>query len=428
MMRYNGGLELTYGKLPAHIAEAVDYANQALAKQSVQIEQTSEKNHTKVLHAFQEANISTYHLTGTTGYGLGDAGRDNLDRIIASIMGTESGMLRHQFVSGTHAISSVLYGLLRPGDHFISVSGTPYDTLQQVIGIKGNQAGTLIDLGINFDILPLAEDNSIQIKQLDSLVKPETKLFILQRSQGYEWRNSLSIKQIEDFVKVAKAKYPYIDIFIDNCYGELVEEKEPGDIGADIMAGSLIKNLGGTLAPTGGYIAGREDLVAKAANRFTAPGIGRDVGATLDNLRLLYQGLFFSPLTVCEAIKGAVFSAAFWKKLGFEVHPQPEDERTDIIQAIKLNSQARMISFCQGLQKGSPIDAHVLPVPSEMPGYVDEVIMAGGTFIQGATSEFSADGPLREPYAVYMQGAISHIYVKNANILAALNLMDNNLL
>jgi len=419
---------LTYGKLPAHIAEAVDYANQALAKQSVQIEQTSEKNHTKVLHAFQEANISTYHLTGTTGYGLGDAGRDNLDRIIASIMGTESGMLRHQFVSGTHAISSVLYGLLRPGDHFISVSGTPYDTLQQVIGIKGNQAGTLIDLGINFDILPLAEDNSIQIKQLDSLVKPETKLFILQRSQGYEWRNSLSIKQIEDFVKVAKAKYPYIDIFIDNCYGELVEEKEPGDIGADIMAGSLIKNLGGTLAPTGGYIAGREDLVAKAANRFTAPGIGRDVGATLDNLRLLYQGLFFSPLTVCEAIKGAVFSAAFWKKLGFEVHPQPEDERTDIIQAIKLNSQARMISFCQGLQKGSPIDAHVLPVPSEMPGYVDEVIMAGGTFIQGATSEFSADGPLREPYAVYMQGAISHIYVKNANILAALNLMDNNLL
>jgi len=419
---------LTYSNLPAKIAEAVDYANQALAKQSVQIEQTSEKNHTKVLHAFQEANISTYHLTGTTGYGLGDAGRDNLDRIIASIMGTESGMLRHQFVSGTHAISSVLYGLLRPGDHFISVSGTPYDTLQQVIGIKGNQAGTLIDLGINFDILPLAEDNSIQIKQLDSLVKPETKLFILQRSQGYEWRNSLSIKQIEDFVKVAKAKYPYIDIFIDNCYGELVEEKEPGDIGADIMAGSLIKNLGGTLAPTGGYIAGREDLVAKAANRFTAPGIGRDVGATLDNLRLLYQGLFFSPLTVCEAIKGAVFSAAFWKKLGFEVHPQPEDERTDIIQAIKLNSQARMISFCQGLQKGSPIDAHVLPVPSEMPGYVDEVIMAGGTFIQGATSEFSADGPLREPYAVYMQGAISHIYVKNANILAALNLMDNNLL
>lgn len=419
---------MTYGKLPIHITEAVDYANKALAEQSLLIDQIAEKNHQKVLSAFQKAKISTYHLTGTTGYGLGDSGRDNLDKIIAYIMGTESGMVRHQFVSGTHAIASVLYGLLRPGDHFISVSGMPYDTLQQVIGIKENHSGSLIDLGITYDILPLSKDNSIQVEQLDSLVKPETKLFILQRSRGYEWRNSINIKQIEEFIKVAKAKFPHIEIFIDNCYGELVEEKEPGDIGADIMAGSLIKNLGGTLAPTGGYIAGREDLVAKAANRFTAPGIGRDVGATLDNLRLLYQGLFLSPLTVSEAIKGAVFSAAFWKKLGFEVHPQAQDQRTDIIQAIKFNSEAKMISFCQGLQKGSPIDAHVLPVPSEMPGYVDEVIMAGGTFIQGATSEFSADGPLREPYAVYMQGAISHFYVKNANILAAINLIDNNLL
>ncbi len=419
---------MSYLELPLMVKEAVDYANRALAQQSVLIDLIAEKNHQKVLHAFQKANISTYHLTGTTGYGLGDSGRDNLDKIIASIMGTESGMVRHQFVSGTHAIASVLFGLLRPGDHFVSVSGMPYDTLQQVIGIKQNQPGTLIDLSITYDILPLSEDNKIQVEKLDSLVKPETKLFILQRSRGYEWRNSINIKQIEEFVNLAKAKYPQIDIFIDNCYGELVEEKEPGDVGADIMAGSLIKNLGGTLAPTGGYIAGREDLVAKAANRFTAPGISRDVGATLDNLRLLYQGLFFSPLTVSEAIKGAVFSAAFWKYLGFEVHPQAEDQRTDIIQAIKFNSQDKMISFCQGLQKGSPIDSHVLPVPSEMPGYVDEVIMAGGTFIQGATSEFSADGPLREPYAVYMQGAISHFYVKNANIQAALTLMDNNLL
>ena len=419
---------LIYSHLSSKIAEAVEYANQALAKQSILIDQTAEKNHRKVLSAFQQAGISTYHLTGTTGYGLGDSGRESLDGIIAAIMGTESGMLRHQFISGTHAIASVLYGLLRPGDHFISVSGMPYDTLQQVIGIKQKHSGSLLDLGVTFDILPLAEDGSIRTEALDSLVKPQTKLFILQRSQGYEWRNSLDISQIEHFIKTAKALYPQIDIFIDNCYGELVEDKEPGDIGADIMAGSLIKNLGGTLAPTGGYIAGREDLVEKSANRFAAPGIGRGIGATLDNLRLLYQGLFFSPLTVSEAIKGAVFSAAFWKKLGFEVHPQPEDQRTDIVQAIKLKSRERMITFCQGLQKGSPIDSHVLPVPSEMPGYEDEVIMAGGTFIQGATSEFSADGPLREPYAVYMQGAISHIYVKNANILAALNLLDNNLL
>ena len=419
---------MTYSKLPSVIADAVDYANNSLEQQRVLIDQTAEKNHQKVLHAFQKANISTYHLTGTTGYGLGDSGRENLDTIIASIMGTESGMLRHQFISGTHAIASVLYGLLRPGDHFISVSGMPYDTLQQVIGIKQNHPGSLKELGISFEISPLDHNYRIQNELLDSLVRPETKLFILQRSQGYEWRNSLNIKQIEEFITFAKTKYPHIDIFVDNCYGELVEEREPGDIGADIMAGSLIKNLGGTLAPTGGYIAGREDLVEKAANRFTAPGIGKDVGATLDNLRLLYQGLFFSPLTVSEALKGAVFSAAFWKKLGFEVHPQPEDHRTDIIQAVKLNTKEKMIAFCQGLQKGSPIDSHVLPIPSEMPGYVDEVIMAGGTFIQGATSEFSADGPLREPYAVYMQGAISHIYVKNANILAALNLRDNNLL
>lgn len=419
---------MTYGKLPSLVAEALEYANQCLAQQSILIDQTAEKNHQKVLGAFHKANISSYHLTGTTGYGLGDSGRENLDHIIATIMGTESGMLRHQFVSGTHAIASVLYGILRPSDHFISVSGMPYDTLQQVIGIKQNHPGSLFDLDISCDILPLDHNNRIQSHLLDSLVKPETKLFILQRSRGYEWRNSIDIKQIEAFVRFAKAKYPHIDIFIDNCYGELVEEREPGDVGADIMAGSLIKNLGGTLVPTGGYIAGREDLVEKAANRFAAPGIGRDVGATLDNLRLLYQGLFFSPLTVSEALKGAVFSAAFWKKLGFEVHPQPEDLRTDIIQGIQLNSKEKMIAFCQGLQKGSPIDAHVLPIPSEMPGYVDEVIMAGGTFIQGATSEFSADGPIREPYAVYMQGAISHMYVKNANVLAALNLINNNML
>ena len=367
---------MTYSNLPDKIAEAVEYANQALAKQSVLIDKTSEINHRKVLNAFQEAGISTYHLTGTTGYGLGDTGRESLDEIIAKIMGTESGMLRHQFISGTHAIASVLYGLLRPGDHFVSVSGMPYDTLQQVIGIKQKHSGSLLDLGVTYDILPLAEDGSIQTDMIDSLVKPQTRLFILQRSRGYEWRNSLDIKEMERFIKIVKAKYPQIDIFIDNCYGELVEEKEPGDIGADIMAGSLIKNLGGTLAPTGGYIAGREDLVEKAANRFAAPGIGRGIGATLDNLRLLYQGLFFSPLTVSEALKGAVFSAAFWQKLGFEVHPQPEDHRTDIIQAIKLNSRDRMIAFCQGLQKGSPIDSHVLAVPSEMPGYEDEVIMA----------------------------------------------------
>ncbi|NLI94010.1 MAG: hypothetical protein GX434_17975 [Peptococcaceae bacterium] len=419
---------MPYSNLPAKIAGAIAYAEEILVKQSPYLNRIAEKNHQKVLKAFQNAQVSSYHLHGTTGYGLGDTGRNKLDEIVAAIMGTEKAIIRHQFVSGTHAIASALFGILRPGDHFISVTGTPYDTLQQVIGLKNNISGSLADFGITCDILPLDEQNQIQLSRLEQLVNSRTKLFILQRSKGYEWRNSLTMSQIAQFADYAKQKYPRIHIFVDNCYGELVEENEPGQVGVDLMAGSLIKNLGGTLAPTGGYIAGRADLVEKAATRFTAPGINMEVGATLDHLRLLYQGLFFSPMTVSEALKAAVFSSAFWRNLGFEVHPEPEDHRTDIIQAIKLQTPEKMIAFCQGLQKGSPIDSHVLPLPSEMPGYTDEVIMAGGTFIQGATSEFSADGPLREPYAVYMQGAISHMYVKNANISAALELLKKELL
>jgi len=414
--------------LPSILVKAKDYAEAILEKQTLKMNPITENNHRKVLEAFQEARVSTYHLTGTTGYGLGDTGRDTLDKVTASILGTEKALVRHQFVSGTHAIASALFGVLKPGDHFISVTGLPYDTLQQVIGINNKHWGSLVDLGVAFDILPLDAQGQIQYKDLEKIVKPNTKLFILQRSKGYEWRNSLNISQISEFTNYAKEKYPEIITFVDNCYGELVEDKEPGHVGADLLAGSLIKNLGGTLAPTGGYIAGREDLVQKAAHRFTAPGISSEVGATLGNLRLMYQGLFLSPLTVSEALKGAVFSSAFWQYLGFEVHPLPEDHRTDIIQGVKLKTREKMIAFCQGLQLGSPIDSHVVPLPSDMPGYDDEVIMAGGTFIQGATSEFSADGPLREPYAVYMQGAISQTYVKYANIKAAMNLIQNNLL
>lgn len=419
---------LNYHDLPAGITQALAYAEETLEKQTRSLKHTAEKNHLKVLQAFQKAQVSTYHLNGSTGYGLGDAGRNTLDLVMASIMGAEKALVRHQFVSGTHAIASALFGLLRPGDHLVSVTGTPYDTLQQVIGLKNKKPGSLADFGISCDILPLDSENNIQGEALAGLVTPRTKLFILQRSKGYEWRNSISMSQISKFVSFAKKQYPGIPVFVDNCYGELVEETEPGNAGADLLAGSLIKNPGGTIAPTGGYIAGRADLVEKAAARFTAPGISMEVGATLDHLRLMYQGLFLSPLTVFEALKAAVFAAAFWQKLGFDVHPGPEDNRTDIIQAIKLGSKEKMIAFCQGLQKGSPVDSHYLPLPSEMPGYEDEVIMAGGTFIQGATSEFSADGPLREPYAVYMQGAVSHFYIKQANLTAALELKAKNLL
>ena len=413
---------------PELIRKAVATAEETLLRQLPEIQEIATHNHVKVLKAFQAERVSTYHLQGTTGYGLGDSGREVLDRLFARILGTEAALVRGQFVSGTHAIAAALFGVLRPGDHVISVSGPPYDTLEEVIGLRGKGQGSLIDFGISYEAIPLDPQGKLQYALLSKSITDKTRMLMVQRSRGYAWRNSLMISQLKELVTFARTSYPQMLIFVDNCYGELVEKQEPGDIGVDLMAGSLIKNLGGSLAPTGGYVAGRSDLVKLTAQRLTAPGIGEHMGATLEWQRLFYQGLFFSPLTVSESIKGAVFSAAFWRALGFEVHPEPEASRTDLIQAIKLGSRAKMISFCQGLQNGSPIDSHVLPIPSGMPGYEDEVIMAGGTFIQGATSEFSADGPLREPYIVYQQGGISSTYVQMGNILAALNLWQQGLL
>ncbi len=413
---------------PAEIRKAIVNAEEALLHQLPGIQEIAAHNHEKVLKAFQTERVSAYHLQGSIGYGLDDAGREVLDRVVAHILGTETALVRGQFVSGTHAIAAALFGILRPGDHLISVSGPPYDTLEEVIGVRGKGQGSLLDFGVSYDTVDLDSEGKIQYALLENTITNKTRMLMVQRSRGYAWRNSLMIAQLRELVSFVKANYPHIIIFVDNCYGELVEKLEPGDIGADLMAGSLIKNLGGSLAPTGGYVAGRSDLVELAAQRLTAPGIGGHMGATLEWQRLFFQGLFLSPLTVSEAIKGAVFTAAFWQALGFEVHPKPEVPRTDLIQAIKLGSRAKMISFCQGFQKGSPVDSHVLPIPSGMPGYEDEVIMAGGTFIQGSTSEFSADGPLREPYIVYQQGGISSTYVQMGNILAALNLWQEGLL
>ncbi len=413
---------------PELIRKAVTDAEAILLRQLPELQEISTHNHEKVLKAFQAERVSTYHLQGTTGYGLGDSGREVLDCVVARILGTEAALVRGQFVSGTHAIAAALFGVLRPGDHVISVSGAPYDTLEEVIGIRGKGQGSLMDFGVSFDAIPLDSKGNIQYELLSKNITDNTRMLMVQRSRGYAWRNSLMIAQITELVTFVRKSYPHILIFVDNCYGELVEKLEPGDIGVDLMAGSLIKNLGGSLAPTGGYVAGRADLVKLTAQRLTAPGIGEYMGATLEWQRLFFQGLFFSPLTVSEAIKGSVFSAAFWRALGFEVHPEPEALRTDLIQAVKLGSRDRMISFCQGLQKGSPVDSHVLPIPSGMPGYEDEVIMAGGTFIQGSTSEFSADGPLREPYIVYQQGGISSTYVQMGNILAAVNLWQQGFL
>lgn len=413
---------------PDIINKAAAVAEAALSAQTPVLEEISQKNHEKVLQAFQAERVSAYHLQGTTGYGLGDSGREVLDRIAARILGTEAALVRGQFVSGTHAIAAALFGVLRPGDHVLSVSGTPYDTLEEVIGLRGKGQGSLMDFGITHDTVPLNPLGKLQYDLIKDKITDNTRMLMVQRSRGYAWRDALTIAQLKELVDFVRQHYPQLIIFVDNCYGELVEAQEPGDIGVDLMAGSLIKNLGGSLAPTGGYVAGRADLVELSAQRLTAPGVGEHMGATLEWQRLFYQGLFFSPLTVSESIKGAVFSAAFWRALGFEVHPEPETYRTDLIQAVKLGSREKMIAFCQGLQKGSPIDSHVLPIPSGMPGYEDEIIMAGGTFIQGSTSEFSADGPLREPYVVYQQGGISCTYVQIGNILAALNLWQQGLL
>lgn len=420
-------LEL-WEELPSLISKAVEQAEAVVQTQLPNLNEITEHNHSKVLHAFQTEKVTGYHLSGTNGYGLGDTGREVLDQVVARILGTEAALVRGQFVSGTHAIATALFGVLRPGDHFISVSGDPYDTLEEVIGIRETGQGSLKEFGVSFEAIPLGSEGEIQYNLLKDAMKPNTKMLIVQRSRGYAWRNSLGIEKISELVRFVRDNYPQLLIFVDNCYGELVEKLEPGDIDADLMAGSLIKNLGGTLAPTGGYIAGKKKWVDLAAQRLTAPGIGGEVGATLEWQRLFFQGLFLSPLTVSEAVRGAVFSSAFWQALGFEVSPLPEEPRTDLIQAVKLGSRDRMIGFCQGLQKGSPIDSYVLPIPAGMPGYEDEVIMAGGTFIQGATSEFSADGPLREPYIVYQQGGMSYQYVKFGNVLAALNLFEKDLL
>lgn len=419
---------LSYQDLPDKLRRAEHKAEDILKEQQPALVESFELNHAKVLSAFQAERVTSYHLHGSNGYGLDDSGRETLDRVMARVLGTEAALVRGQFVSGTHAIAVALFGVLRPGDHIISVNGDPYDTLEEVIGLRGHGQGSLIDFGIQYSSIPLDVKGKIQYSLMEQELRRDTRLLLVQRSRGYAWREAISITQIAELVEYIHEKHPGVLIFVDNCYGELVETHEPGDVGVDLMAGSLIKNLGGSLAPTGGYVAGRRSLVELAGQRLTAPGIGGEVGATLEWQRLFFQGLFFSPLTVSEALKGAIFTAAFWQALGFEVHPLPNAQRSDLIQAVRLGSREKMIAFCQGLQKGSPVDAHITPIPAGMPGYGDEVIMAGGTFIQGATSEFSADGPLREPYIAYQQGGISSTYVKLANILAAKQLWEQGLL
>lgn len=370
------------------------------------IDETAQKNTFKVLECFRRHKVADHHFRTTSGYAYNDAGREKLEEVWADIFGAENALVRTQFVSGTHALATVLFGLLRPGDELLAVTGAPYDTMQSVIGYANPAPGSLKDFGVAYSELAMV-NNSIDWDNLKTFIKPNTKMALIQRSRGYSMRQPLSLADIAKTCAAIKAIKADCICFVDNCYGEFVDTLEPTDSGADIIAGSLIKNPGGGIAPTGGYIAGRKELVELAAYRLTAPGIGSEVGASLVDNRLLYQGLFMAPHVTAQALKGAIFAAAFFSLLGYQTLPALTEPRGDIIQAIELGSAEKMVAFCQGLQRYSPVDAHVRPEPSAMPGYADSVIMAAGTFIQGASIELSADGPMRPPFAVYLQGALT---------------------
>lgn len=385
-------------------SEQLQDAVKALRPIFEEIDINVKQNLKKVLTAFRNYRVGVHHFAGVSGYGHDDLGRQTLDQVFAEVMGAEAAAVRVQLVSGTHAIACCLFGVLRPGDEMVSVVGAPYDTLEEVIGVRGQGQGSLQEFGIDYRQLELTADGTIDWQALKTAIGQRTRLVLIQRSCGYSWRPSLSITDIEKIVQCVKQQNPNTICFVDNCYGEFIEDKEPPAVGADLVAGSLIKNPGGTIVTAGGYIAGKAELVEAATCRLTAPGIGRSGGATFEQNRLLFQGLFLAPQMVGEAIKGTHLTAYIFDQLGYPVNPQPMAPRRDVIQAIQLGSPEKLIAFCRAIQQYSPIGSYLDPVPAQMPGYESQLVMAGGTFIDGSTSEFSADGPLRDPYIVFCQG------------------------
>lgn len=386
-------------------------AETALFPLFCQIDAQVKKNLERVLGAYRRHRVGVHHFAGVTGYGHDDLGRQTLDQIFASVMGAEAATVRVQFVSGTHAIACALFGVLRPGDEMLAVAGAPYDTLEEVIGIRGTGQGSLMEFGVSYRQLELTPTGEIDWVALQSAVTKKTRLVSIQRSCGYSWRPSLSIADIEKIIHLVKGQNPETICFVDNCYGEFIEDREPPAVGADLIAGSLIKNPGGTIVEGGGYVAGRADLVEAATCRLTAPGIGSSGGATFDRNRLLFQGLFLAPQMVGEAMKGNHLTAYVFDRLGYPVNPAPTAPRRDVIQGIQLGSPEKLIAFCRAIQKYSPIGSYLDPVPAPMPGYESQLVMAGGSFIDGSTSELSADGPLREPYVVFCQGGTHWTHV-----------------
>ncbi|MEN8076260.1 methionine gamma-lyase family protein [Clostridioides difficile] len=422
MLRETEKLMMESYNIKPHVFDVYKQALSDVEEQFKIYDEIREYNQLKVLNAFQEERISDMHFTNSSGYGYDDIGRDTLDKVYARIFNTESALVRPHFVNGTHAIGCALMGNLRTGDTMVCITGAPYDTLHNIIGISGKEnIGSLKEYGVNYKQVDLKNGTFDKERIIEVLKEDSTiKLVHIQRSTGYGWRKSFLVSEIGEIISIIKEIRNDVCVFVDNCYGELIDTIEPTDVGADLIAGSLIKNLGGGIAPTGGYIAGKAKYVEQAAYRLTTPGIGGECGSTFGVMRQLYQGLFLAPHIVMEALKGAVFCARIMDIAGFEVLPKYNDKRSDIIQAIKFNDREKLIKFCKGIQKGSPIDSFVECEPWAMPGYNDEVIMAAGAFIQGSSIELSADAPIREPFIAYLQGGLTFDHAK-IGILISLN-------
>lgn len=418
----------SYFQIDAKIQAAADKA-MALCRPFLEATDTiTEQNQQKMLKAFQDAHVSESHFVASTGYGYGDRGRDALDAVFASALGAEDALVRHNFVSGTHTLTVALFGMLRPNDTMISITGIPYDTLRGVIGLGGSYSGSLAEFGIKYEQLDLLADGTIDYEGMKKQIQPDTKMVYIQRSRGYDLRPSLRVEEIAKAAKLAHELAPNCIVMVDNCYGEFVQTIEPTECGADIMAGSLIKNPGGGIAPTGGYIAGRKDLIEQCSYRLTTPGTGKEIGCTLGNNRELFMGAFNAPHVTGEAVKTAIFTSALFTVLGYDVTPHYDEPRADIIQTLLLGGEKPLISFCKGVQKGAPVDSFVVPEPWDMPGYDNQVIMAAGAFTLGASIELSADAPLREPFAVWMQGALNFHSGKLGAMLAAQSMLEDGTL
>ena len=407
--------------LKENIIELSKKVEKEIKPQFEQIEEICERNSLKVLKAFQDNRISEVHFGSTTGYGYDDIGRDTIEKVFAQVLGAEDALVRSQFISGTHALTVALFAFLRPGDTMLSINGKPYDTLDEVIGIVENKS-SLKSYGINFEKIELI-DNDFNYEEIQKTLKnKKIKLIEIQRSKGYANRKSISIEKVEKVIKAIREVDKNVIIMVDNCYCEFVGEKEPTEVGADVMVGSLIKNLGGGLAPNGAYIAGKKELVNLAAERLTAPGEGREVGPTLGINKSILQGLFFAPSVVASSLKTAVFASKMLEELGYKTEPRFNEKRADIVQTIEFGNAQDLIKYCQGIQMGSPVDSNSVPEPWDMPGYTDKVIMAAGCFTQGSSIELSCDGPIREPYLAFQQGALTYEYGK-LGVLKAISYM-----